>query len=289
MLPANEWAGIISARDVRVNVGEIPVIEWSVTYPVNDVEDVVDIDGGEITPKQDLAMEVRLLGASWGNAYRFDYVKGDIHYNGETTQIFYGHHEQIDQIAVVYEKVVKSGDTIKTSAKGWNSNNAYKRSNKGYWGDTYESWGSTPNVVLLKNGDDAPQLSPTYEIQKDVKEHLAPYMDSDTGKMVLGPRDVVYLFDFNNRNSSGFDLQDFCVLITFHDLEPDDDSDPPVGDSGNGHKNNGHGNNTDGVDVSNPGVGKGGPNGADDTDYDGDGTFEDDEGKGGGASPSIGF
>ncbi len=52
-------------------------------------------------------------------------------------------------------------------------------------------------------------------------------------------------------------------------------------DDGGGNGNNGHGNNEDGVDSSNPGQGGGGPNGA--TDPSGD---YDDEGTGGGASPS---
>lgn len=55
----------------------------------------------------------------------------------------------------------------------------------------------------------------------------------------------------------------------------------PGGSDEDGSGNNGHGNNADGVDSSNPGKGKGGPNGA--TDPSG-GT--DDEAGGGGASPS---
>ena len=54
-------------------------------------------------------------------------------------------------------------------------------------------------------------------------------------------------------------------------------------DSGSGKSNNGHGNNLDGVDSSNPGQGKGGPNGM--VDPSGD---VDDEAGGGGAAPSKG-
>jgi hypothetical protein len=43
--------------------------------------------------------------------------------------------------------------------------------------------------------------------------------------------------------------------------------------------NNGHGNNLDGVDSSNPGEGKGGPNGGVDQSCDGSGACVDDEGK----------
>ncbi len=46
-----------------------------------------------------------------------------------------------------------------------------------------------------------------------------------------------------------------------------------------GKDNNGHGNNLDGVDSSNPGQGKGGPNGAVDQSCDGSGACVDDEGK----------
>lgn len=65
------------------------------------------------------------------------------------------------------------------------------------------------------------------------------------------------------------------------------DSGSGDGDSdGGGKTNHGHGNNEDGVDSSNPGQGKGGPNGAEDPSCDGSGTCVDDESKGGGAAPS---
>ncbi len=58
--------------------------------------------------------------------------------------------------------------------------------------------------------------------------------------------------------------------------------------SGSGQSNNGHGNNDDGIDVSNPGksAAKWSLRGYYDTDYNGDGTVEDDEGHGGGSAIS---
>ncbi|MFK7910280.1 MAG: hypothetical protein AB8F34_06715 [Akkermansiaceae bacterium] len=68
---------------------------------------------------------------------------------------------------------------------------------------------------------------------------------------------------------------------------------PPVTEiespnSGHGHSNNGHGNNVDGIDSSNPGksAAKWAQRGYYDTDYDGDGVAEDDEGHGGGSAIS---
>lgn len=48
-----------------------------------------------------------------------------------------------------------------------------------------------------------------------------------------------------DRSDPCFDLQDQVLLVTFSSKHP----------------NNGHGNNLDGVDSSNPGQGRGGPNG----------------------------
>ncbi|MBT8037472.1 MAG: hypothetical protein KJO21_08000 [Verrucomicrobiae bacterium] len=57
---------------------------------------------------------------------------------------------------------------------------------------------------------------------------------------------------------------------------------------GSGKSNNGHGNNVDGIDSSNPGksAAKWASKGYYDTDYDGDGIAEDDEGHGGGSAMS---
>ncbi len=285
LVQAGEWSGEISASDVRVSVGEIPNVQWNVTYPVATVEDVIVIDDGEIIPKRCLDMEVRLLGASWGDPYQYYYVFGELHVNSDDIQLLFGTHDLINSSDVVFNSLVQPGDTIRSSAKGYFSKSFPSSPNSGNWGTLYNSWDNTPNVVLLKNGDDAPQLTAGYAMQQDVEDHLAPYMDSTTGKMTLGPRDVVYLFDFNDVDSSGYDLQDFCVLITFIDAEC---GGVVVADTTttaeSGKTNNGHGNNVDGIDVSNPGQGDGGPNGMDDTVT--DGVILDDESKGGGAAPS---
>ena len=68
-----------------------------------------------------------------------------------------------------------------------------------------------------------------------------------SGKVNIGPLSVLILMELNQTNpgTSTFDYQDQVLLVSFS-LK---------------HPNNGHGNNLDGVDVSNPGQGSGGPNG----------------------------
>ncbi|MBT8044953.1 MAG: hypothetical protein KJO79_08375 [Verrucomicrobiae bacterium] len=86
-------------------------------------------------------------------------------------------------------------------------------------------------------------------------------------------------------------LQWFCTKSLSNDvvtvvIPPETENEAP--NSGPVKSNNGHGNNIDGIDVSNPGksAAKWAKKGIYDTDYNGDGTYEDDEGHGGGSAIS---
>ena len=73
---------------------------------------------------------------------------------------------------------------------------------------------------------------------------MTQFIDDDD-KADIGPREILYLFELqpDDPGSAGFDLQDMAIVVS------------------SAKNNNGHGNNFDGVDVSNPGQGSGGPNG----------------------------
>ena len=73
-----------------------------------------------------------------------------------------------------------------------------------------------------------------------------------------------------------------------YDVVIDEVTEIDSSNSGHGQSNNGHGNNVDGIDVSNPGksAAKWQSKGLYDTDYNGDGIYEDDEGHGGGSAIS---
>ena len=216
---ADGWVGQLTASTDRVQVGDIPELSWQVDYPSTGVEDVVDIDEETVTPTTKVRADIRLLGAAWGIDTRFYRVNGYFHNGSTWSDIFNGFHGEISQTAVVKSEIVEAGTSLNMAARGFFSNTPSYASSDGTWGSYYISWNTTPNVVLLKNGDAAPQLSSGYAIQQSVQDYLAPYMDGESGTMVLGPRDVVYLFDFNDHGSFGFDLQDFAVLITFTEVE----------------------------------------------------------------------
>ena len=123
---------------------------------------------------------------------------------------------------------------------------------RAYNGSQWLAWRTsgtvTPNVVVLVNGDRPPSTVPAFA-QGNIESFLRPYLNAG-GYISIGPKDAIVLFELGQTNvqSSGFDLQDLVLLLSFDYCK----------------NNNGHGNNVDGVDVSNPGQGGGGPNGEDD-------------------------
>jgi hypothetical protein len=89
--------------------------------------------------------------------------------------------------------------------------------------------------------------------------YLKPYLNA-SGKVNVGPLSILLLMELGqtNHNLECFDYQDIALLVTL-----------------NGKRNNGHGNNLDGVDVSNPGRGSGGPTGLNNSGQDPSGGVDD--------------
>jgi hypothetical protein len=113
-------------------------------------------------------------------------------------------------------------------------------------------------------------------------------------KLALIPVVMVFMFNPDDIGASQSvvhvwhnDLDNGINQIAFPVLGGDDLNGSPDGVT-DGKDNNGHGNNIDGVDSSNQGQGKGGPNGTTDLSCQEGGPCVDDEGQGGGASPSKG-
>jgi hypothetical protein len=75
---------------------------------------------------------------------------------------------------------------------------------------------------------------------------MTPYLSEDASTVVLGPKEMLYLLELESDTPGSvyYDCQDLAFTVQFITKN-----------------NNGHGNNEDGVDVSNPGQGGGGPNG----------------------------
>ena len=203
--------GELTVSPTTVHAGVHTNLDWNIRFPIQ-VTDIVDIQNDDsITTKKETRVQFRVVGASWSSATTFYTVQGYARL-GEASywsQIFYGKEYNINPFHYVIDQIVPPGTNIDVAARGHQGGHS--------WSDWQWTLEETPNVVALINGDEAPHLSAAYSIQNDVESYLTQYIGED-GNITLGPRDVIYLFDFNSPTSSGFDLQDFVCVITFTEI-----------------------------------------------------------------------
>ena len=247
-----------------------PNLSWEITHPIN-ITDVVDIDEGtdSVTTTTKVNVKVSMIGTgitdSSGNQY--DSISEIKFGTGPWEHIFTGPGRAVDRTHVLIEKEVEAGVSIK-----------FRSRYKGYteWRNNTSS-----EVQVLVNGQKPPANPSSDSLATSAEEYMQPY--TEDGKLKLGALDLIYAAELTHTKTSdaGYDMQDSIVLVRFSDVKTQIGSAKgEIEENVNGGKsNNGHGNNIDGIDVSNPGQGSGGPNGELDTDYDNDGVYEDDESK----------
>lgn len=211
--------GNLSAFPTFVQAGTHPTLTWNVVLP-QSVVDIVDIvPPGTIKPKKNLTMKVRVLGASvkrvWtnsrGQVTKWEWVPTEalLRYNGGSySRIFYNTHDKVNPNTIVRNQTVAKNSTIDFGGRYYVD---------GSWSTMFTSTSHQHNVIAMKNGDDPPTTTPLYQ-QPTIESFILPYLDAQ-GKIKLGPRDVIYLMELThtNRNDSGFDLQDLCLLVTFEE------------------------------------------------------------------------
>jgi hypothetical protein len=242
--------GNLSAWPTFVQTGTHPTLTWDIQYP-ESVLDIIDIDeSGTVTPNIDLCMTVRVLGASyqigvdkknkpiWG-LVEAQVLASSPTTNGTWTRFFYDRQDMVKPSQAYHTQQVRAGAPVEFQARAHNGKS---------WLPFRTTSTASPNVVALVKGQTPPSTVPAFS-QGNIETFLKPYLDS-AGTLAIGPKDVIYLIELGQTNtaSSGFDLQDIVLLATYDYCK----------------NNNGHGNNIDGVDVSNPGQGGGGPNGEED-------------------------
>ena len=260
----------IDATVVVPNV--IPNLSWEITHPI-DVSDVVDIDEGSdtVTTTKKVLVKVSMIGTGItdrsGNQY--DSVSEIKFGSGDWEHIFTGPGRAVDTTDILIEKKIESGVKIQFRSR--------------YTG--YPEWrhNTSSEVQVLTKGQTPPSNPASDNLATSAEKYLQDYTQGPGGTLSIGDLDIIYAAELTHTDtsSSGYDMQDSIVLVSFSDIETQvGTAKGEVVDYVNGGKsNNGHGNNIDGIDVSNPGQGSGGPNGEQDTDYNGDGTYEDDESK----------
>ncbi len=236
--------GALSAFPTIVQTGTKPSLTWSILYP-SKVSDVAEISPpGTITiTSNNTYVSVQPIGTGITAG---DSTQGTTPLNAEARisvdgaayqQLFYGTQSDVNSAYSLYIKKHKKGDTIDFAGR-------YVKN--GSWTNLYTTKSTNYQVVSLVNGDTPLTSFPLHQ-SSTLASYLKPYLDA-SGKVKIGAMSVLVMMELGqtDRNQSSFDYQDMVLLVTFS----------------TNHPNNGHGNNLDGVDSSNPGKGKGGPNGA---------------------------
>lgn len=211
--------GSISAFPTIVQTGTHPTLTWDITLP-ESVKDVVTITPpATITPKKNVTMNVRVLGASvkrvWldsrGRVTQWEWVKTQASMsinNANYSEIFFNTHDKVNPNTIVKSQTVNANSTIRFAGRYYMDN---------AWSSRFTSTTNNYNVIALADGDIPPTTTPMYQ-QPTLESFLIPYLDNQ-GRVKLGPRDVIYLMELThtNRNDDGFDLQDLVLLVTFQE------------------------------------------------------------------------
>ena len=238
--------GTLDAYPTLVQTGTHPTLTWDIQYP-ESARDIItcDPDDPVIKPKVDLCLELRVVGASyqtgWDKKGRpvYGYLQAEASGDsGQWVQFFYDTQNKVKPNFSYGYGSLRAGSALRLRARAYSGS---------YWLDWVSTESAQGRVVALVHGDSLPDL-PAFN-QDRIQCFLKPYVNGG-GFVNIGPKDVLFLFELDQTdpNHIGYDLQDMAILGTFDYCK----------------NNNGHGNNVDGVDVSNPGNGGGGPNGEDD-------------------------
>jgi hypothetical protein len=236
--------GSLVVSPTVVQAGTKPSLTWDIMFPQTIASVVHVTPPGKLTLLDDYYVDVQIIGSSVttcsnGQAASTASYPTDARMSvdgGSYFQLFYGTSADVNPSSLLYSKKLKKGSTINFGGR-YVANNA--------WSSLYTTLSSNMQVVSLVNGD-TPPTSFALDKSATLASFLKPYLDSE-GKVKIGPLNVLVLMELGqtDHSESCYDLQDQVLLVTFR-----------------AKNNNGHGNNLDGVDSSNPGNGKGGPNGA---------------------------
>ncbi|QJE97657.1 hypothetical protein [Luteolibacter luteus] len=252
--------GTMTAFPTLVQTGTHPTLTWNIMHPSkvtgalggggngngggggDGTETAAVINPpGTIIPTQDLYVTVQIVGTGPTACQAGTTVPpSDLRLSlngGSYQQLFYGTQSAVNSSQRLYVKKVSAYNTVNLAGRYVTGTS---------WSPLFTTRSANMQVISLVNGELLPTASKMIS-QGTMANYLKPYLDANN-RVKIGPLSVLVLMELGstNYNSSCFDYQDQVALVTFSRKHP----------------NNGHGNNLDGVDSSNPGNGKGGPNGA---------------------------
>lgn len=236
--------GTLNIDRTLVRVGTQSQLDWKIKYPKTPPV------GPKLIPTAKVRMRVRLLGASFqqsrlnnGHGNNLDGVdssnpgggsggpNGAIDlsagYDDEKKTaksvelpvevmwsrnsapwscIFYGTQKSITPTSVIFETTVDKNEKIDFAARGFRAG----------WLPLYSTATSTPNVLILKDGDKLPTAITAFQ-QGVIEDFLMPHLAADRLTVNIGEGNLILLYELGqtSTSASGFDLQDLVMLVTF--------------------------------------------------------------------------
>ena len=207
--------GSLTAFPTVVQTGTKPTLTWDISYPsvVKDFVNVTPTGTITSTSTAELDVEVRVLGngvtvSTSGGGFNFVNAEAQLSYKGGSyTRIFYGTNNNVNPSTIAWSKTrIKKHETLRFGGRFFHNNN---------WGSLFQTNSSTNNVRTLVSGDTPPNKIPEFGAPT-LESFIRPYLGAN-GKVKIGPMDVIVFMELThtNESSSGYDLQDMVLLVTF--------------------------------------------------------------------------
>jgi hypothetical protein len=171
----------------------------------------------EVTPSEELNMQVRVLGVKFSSSTSGAKAKGgsSIEQPVEVvwsknksvwSRIFYGTQSTVDPAAIVLDTVIAKTDIVDFGARGYLSD----------WLPLYSTSSACTNLIVLKNGDRTPPQIANKKTGQ-MAGFIKPYLSNDLQTVKIGDGELLILVELDQTEpfAVGFDYQDLGMLVTF--------------------------------------------------------------------------
>ncbi len=223
--------GYLNASSLLVRASSNVDLDWKVQFPGGNIEEIVEIDEQEDTVKTrtKTKVKVRLIGSGYQDVYgRYGPIQSYSKFSDESRHrpFFIGTGNRINPNKVLKSRTVRKNIELNFASRGVVSGTE----DTPWWRLRWNGWRTMGvghgGIIILKNGDPAPDFTPEYDNQISAETFLLPYLSEDAKTIKIGSRDVIVLVDLNKSSAEeGADYQDLVFLMTFKDENDDDDDD----------------------------------------------------------------
>lgn len=186
-----------------------------------------DLDNGQIIPVETYAAKVTVLGAAIAADGKYDipvtvgFKVGDQYFTpfGDPNKpVDGGVNDGNNPRHFVFPQTCVAADPITVFSKSWiKKMTFYSGKRNSHWKGhmTVDSLTDCPQVLLLRDGDPVPKITPFIN-QRKIEDFIKGYVNMQTNTVMLNENQAIYLFELgtNNLNSTAADFQDLVILVT---------------------------------------------------------------------------